>query len=866
VVTAVTLPEFSLQADSTWVYAVQVSATVQESPPAITLQWQPDPYGANNYAIYRKNKDAGSWNSVANLSGSALNWTDGNVAEGGAYEYQIVKSGSLGYTGYGYIYAGIKAPLVERRGKVLLIVDNSMASPLASELTRLQNDLVGDGWTVIRHNVGRNDSPASVKQLIVSDFNADRANVNTVFLFGHVPIFRCGNLNVDGHQARPMPADTFYADVDGWGNPDTLPSDAELMVGRVDMWNLPVAGSSEVELLRNYLNKDHNWRHKRINVARRALMGNRFGDFNGEAFAASGFRNFDQFVGAGNIVIANEQDAAPADRRWSSMLSAGGYLWAYGCGGGSYTSMSGLGTHGTYQDVWSSDLISGDAKAVFFMMFGSWLGEWDSADNIMRAALATRSMGLTCSWAGRPHWYYHHMALGEPIGFSARLTMNNGGLYRNQVNGNARGVHIALMGDPTLRAHPVAPFSGFGATAVSGGVRLNWNASGDSVLGYHVYRSDSAGGPYTRLTGSPVAGTAFTDSSANGSSTYMVRAVKLENTPSGSYFNQSQGVFIRGEGSGPGPEPPPPPPPPADLPVVNVVATDPYGAEAGRETAAIQINRSGSTASALTVRLSMSGSAVNGTDYESVASSLIIPAGSSSGLVVIRPIDDPIGEESESVTVTLTANSAYKIGSVNSVTGFLSDNDEDNPPPPVNDPSPPVPDPLPPVTNTTRRVKTVWVDDALPAGAIRGSDGGDRWNWVEQPRFAGKLAHRSTARKGHHQHFFNYATKPLIVRSGDVLFAYVYLDPTNPPDQVMLQWNDGSWEHRAYWGRSMNSFGIAETDSRRHMGPLPRAGRWVRLEVPARLVGLEGRTLTGMAFTLYGGRATWDQAGKFSRK
>ena len=38
----------------------------------------------------------------------------------------------------------------------------------------------------------------------------------------------------------------------------------------------------------------------------------------------------------------------------------------------------------------------------------------------------------------------------------------------------------------------------------------------------------------------------------------------------------------------------------------------------------------------------------------------------------------------------------------------------------------------------------------------------------------------------------------------------------------------------------------------------------VRLEVPASAVGLEGHVLNGMAFTLYGGRATWDHAGKAS--
>jgi hypothetical protein len=46
------------------------------------------------------------------------------------------------------------------------------------------------------------------------------------------------------------------------------------------------------------------------------------------------------------------------------------------------------------------------------------------------------------------------------------------------------------------------------------------------------------------------------------------------------------------------------------------------------------------------------------------------------------------------------------------------------------------------------------------------------------------------------------------------------------------------------------------------MGTLPATGQWVRLSVPAAQVGLEGRTLNGMAYTLYGGRATWDYAGK----
>ena len=160
--------------------------------------------------------------------------------------------------------------------------------------------------------------------------------------------------------------------------------------------------------------------------------------------------------------------------------------------------------------------------------------------------------------------------------------------------------------------------------------------------------------------------------------------------------------------------------------------------------------------------------------------------------------------------------------------------------------------------------EVVWVEDSVPAGAVTASDGGDAWNWISSnpPPYAGALAHQSLLAVGEHQHYFYSATATLPVAVGDTLFAYVYLDAANPPSEVMLQWYDGNWEHRAYWGVNQISFGTDGTVSRRSMGALPATGQWVRLAVPAAQVGLEGHTLTGMAFTLYGGRATWDYAGK----
>ena len=186
---------------------------------------------------------------------------------GQTYEYRIVKSareGTTGYSGYGYIYAGIEAPLVEDRGKVVLLVESTYAAALSNELFRLEMDLAGDGWTVLRHNVWRTNTPPQIKALITADYYADPANVKSVFLFGRVPVPYSGSLCPDGHgdHCGAWAADVYYADMDGtWtdssinstnaSRPEnrnapgdgkfdqTTPlSNFELQVGRVDMANL----------------------------------------------------------------------------------------------------------------------------------------------------------------------------------------------------------------------------------------------------------------------------------------------------------------------------------------------------------------------------------------------------------------------------------------------------------------------------------------------------------------------------------------------------------------------------------------------------------------------------------------------------
>lgn len=155
--------------------------------------------------------------------------------------------------------------------------------------------------------------------------------------------------------------------------------------------------------------------------------------------------------------------------------------------------------------------------------------------------------------------------------------------------------------------------------------------------------------------------------------------------------------------------------------------------------------------------------------------------------------------------------------------------------------------------------ETVWVEDSMPGGV----SGGDPFNWVSSnpTPFSGTFANRSQSAPGTHQQYF-YNAPAFPVSAGEYLFAYIYIDSLDPPSEVMLQWNSDGWDHRAYWGANNIPWGVEGTVSRRHMGPLPEFDQWVRLEVPASLVGLEGTSLNGMAFTLYGGHATWDKGGK----
>lgn len=557
-------------------FAVDVKATVSDKAPHITLSWtQRAQSNITAQRIHRRPKGAVTWTKLADLPTTETSYADATAEAGTEYEYWMerVLTGLNPSWAIGYLEAGVKVPAIHSRGILLLVVDDTMEKPLAKEISQLKLDLAGDGWETRTIIAPRAGTAVETKALIKAAYDADPAKVQAVYLLGHVPVPYSGGQAPDGHTDHKgaWPADCYYGEMnwtwrdtsanntaasrtqndnvpgDGKFDASTLTNLVELQVGRVDLHSMtkaPDAGVSEEELLRRYLNKAHDFRHKQgayAAIPRRSLIRDGFGNYgNTEPFAASGWATAYASVG-------EEIDEAGADE-WFSEKHAGGrdYLWGYGCGPGTYESAATVGT--------TADFGSKASRVVFTSMFGSYHGDWDSDNNLMRSVIAGNaegtSLGLACFWSGRPYWFTHPLGMGETLGYMTRLSMNavvtGGGTYRPTRSFSA-GIHLGLMGDPALRMHVVEPPRELAAASAPGTVTLSWAPSReDALAGYHVYRAETVEGPFVKLTAEAVRDNSYVDTTGKPGAgyVYLVRAMKLETVPGGSYYNLSTGSAV----------------------------------------------------------------------------------------------------------------------------------------------------------------------------------------------------------------------------------------------------------------------------------------------------------------------------------
>ena len=115
------------------------------------------------------------------------------------------------------------------------------------------------------------------------------------------------------------------------------------------------------------------------------------------------------------------------------------------------------------------------------------------------------------------------------------------------------------------------------------------------------------------------------------------------------------------------------------VPTISVIANDPNAAETNpgeiSNPGQFTLTRIGDLTQSLTANYTISGTATNGTDYQTLPGTVIFATGKDTAAIDLNVIDDNIFEGAETAILTLTANAAYTLATTNTATVNIADND-----------------------------------------------------------------------------------------------------------------------------------------------------------------------------------------------
>ncbi|MCA2706951.1 MAG: calx-beta domain protein [Microcystis sp. M038S2] len=112
-----------------------------------------------------------------------------------------------------------------------------------------------------------------------------------------------------------------------------------------------------------------------------------------------------------------------------------------------------------------------------------------------------------------------------------------------------------------------------------------------------------------------------------------------------------------------------------DLPSITLAVSPSSVTEDGTANLVYTFTRSGVTTNALTVNYTLGGTATNGTDYTSIPTSVTFAANSATATVIVDPTADTTVEPDETVALTLATGTGYTVGTPNTVTGTITNDD-----------------------------------------------------------------------------------------------------------------------------------------------------------------------------------------------
>lgn len=525
--------------------AIQISVSYPSDTEA-TFTWRAKE-GTTSYVLSYREKGENFFSSL----GDPLTPADTSFTISGLNprlqlgEFKVQQVGGRAATGYittGYEY---RQPTTERG--LLLVVEEALQPLIADELVAYQTVLENELWNVHTITTSSSAPVTEVKAAIQEVY--DNTLLTSVLLVGHVPVPYAGNNAIDGHftgnqiHEGAWAADVYYGDLDGnWTDTSVnnevatrdanknipgdgkfdqnfIPSTVELAVGRIDFSDLPAFAADEATLTRNYLAKNMAYRTSQYAGTRRGLVDNNFSL--GEGFGQGAIKSFSSFFPVDSIDYGLYRDLNDKD-----------YLWSFGSGAGGYSSASGI--------INTNQLATDSIQSIFTTIFGSYFGDWDISNNLLRASLASGST-LINAWSGRPVWHFHDMAMGATVGDVLVSVQDDNGGYFSQFG--KRLTHIALMGDPTLQMYYSTPVSEVSSALSGESLTITWIQS-NTPDGYDVYIVGEDGLPF-RINEELLTEPSITiDCPSEGMNRYVVLPMTLEESPSGSYYCPGAGASI----------------------------------------------------------------------------------------------------------------------------------------------------------------------------------------------------------------------------------------------------------------------------------------------------------------------------------
>ncbi|MBK8814734.1 MAG: hypothetical protein IPN42_04140 [Methylococcaceae bacterium] len=263
--------------------------------------------------------------------------------------------------------------------------------------------------------------------------------------------------------------------------------------------------------------------------------------------------------------------------------------------------------------------------------------------------LATAAYGSTCYGVGSDQYANSVINFSSQWSTSSWSAQQAVGVPNVTIYGDNSNAWLASVRDGTLEYISL----GFAAPVYAYGATIR-ETSGSGMV-YKVEARDIGGIWHTVWQGK--------DPSKEGAianffvkwpiTTYKVNGIKVHtNTSATTTWEEIDSVQLSGVTTN-------------TTPAVSLVAADTVGSETLSSTGLFIVSRSLTANTApLTVQYNITGTAINGTDYNSATAltgQVTIPAGVNKVGLFIKPVDDVLKENNESVTLTLVPNANYQV-------------------------------------------------------------------------------------------------------------------------------------------------------------------------------------------------------------